>query len=252
VREGLGHVGGLANFVDVFGAETPFFRGQDWYVSSYHGGADSAQVFTAGGYRFLHIALEMSPEDDVLAWASGVIAAHPGLPTIISTHDFLNGAGERKANPRIDLALGHPEHNNAEALWTKFIARNDQIFLVLCGHQHGESYRVDKNAAGHDVHQLLADYQDRNQTSVAAGATAAMGDGWLRLMTFDLAGGAPTIRVRTYSTRYNTFSSDLPDYAAWYRPHEQPDMTDAEFLAHEAFDIPLSDFAARYAAAAVH
>ena len=75
---GMLHVGGLGNFTSVFGATTPFFRGRPWYVASFRGGADSAQEFTAGGYRFLHIGLEFAAPDDALDWAARVIAAHPG------------------------------------------------------------------------------------------------------------------------------------------------------------------------------
>jgi hypothetical protein len=244
------HPGGLDNFREVFGAQSDFFRGKPWYVGSYNGGASSAQIFTAGGYRFLHIGLEMSPADDVLAWASSVIAAHPRLPTMISTHDYLDTQGRRLANPVIDLALIHPEHNNAEDLWKEFISKHDQIFLVLCGHQHAQSRRVDMNDFGHEVHQILADYQDRNLTAKAAGVNsplARIGDGWFRLMTYDL-GTEPKIRVRTYSARYKAFSSDLPNYAAWYRKSEQPQMTDAEFMAADDFVLPLPDFRKRFGA----
>src|SRR3546814_6506114 len=113
--------------------------------------------------RFLHIGLEMAPEDDVIAWAEGLLRKYPGLPTIISIHDHLNVAGERKAIPAVDFDAVHAEHNDPEELWQKLILPNDQIFMVLSGHQHGQSRRIDKNAAGHMVYQILADYQDRRQ-----------------------------------------------------------------------------------------
>ena len=52
---GMFHIGGLDNFRSAFGAETDFFRDQPWYVSHFAGGANSAQVFSAGGYEFLHL-----------------------------------------------------------------------------------------------------------------------------------------------------------------------------------------------------
>ena len=74
----------------------------------------------------------------------------------------------------------------------------------------------------------------------------ALGDGWLRPLKCEMAAAAPTIAFKTYSTYYKKFSSEVPDYAKWYRPHEQPDMTDAEFLAAEDFVIKLSDFRQRF------
>ena len=78
---GILHIGGLENFRSVFGEDSELFRDQAWYVDAHNGGASSAQLFEAGGYRFLHLALEMQPADDVLTWAQGVIDRHPGLPT---------------------------------------------------------------------------------------------------------------------------------------------------------------------------
>jgi hypothetical protein len=251
---GMLHIGGLTNFTSVFGAQTAFFKDKDWYVASFNDGANSAQKFTAGGYTFLNIALEMQPADDVLAWAQSVINAHPGLPTIITTHDYLNAQGVRAAGAIIDLERVDPSaHNSAEDMWTKFISRNDQIFMVLCGHHHGQALRVDNNAAGHKVYQVLADYQDRGQVGLDAGQPRTsdgriypIGDGWFRLMAFDIAAAVPTVTVKTYSTHYDVFSNDLPTYAQWYKAGEQPAMTDQQFLQADSYRLELSDFRKRF------
>ena len=197
---GMLHIGGLDNFRSVFGDDTTFFADKDWYVASFRGGANSAQVFEAGGYRILHLALEMAADDEVVAWAQGVIGVHPGRPTIISTHDYLDARGQRRANPIIDLDRVDPDHHNsADGLFEKLISPNDQVFLVLSGHQHGQARRVDSNQAGHAVHQILADYQDREQSAIDAGLVRAqtrrgpvgIGDGWFRLMEFDLSNAIP-------------------------------------------------------------
>ncbi len=254
---GMLHIGGLDNFRSVFGADKKFFADKDWYVASFRGGANSAQVFEAGGYRFLHFALEMSADDEVVAWAQSVIDAHPRHPTIISTHDYLDSRGQLLANPIIDLDRVDPDHHNsADELFAKLIAPNDQIFMLLCGHEHGQALRIDRNEAGHAVYQILADYQDRGQSGIDAGqprdeflrGPVGIGDGWFRLLEFDLGGNMPTVGVRTYSTLYETFSSELESYAAWYRGHEQPDMTDAEFHAADEFELELPDFRARFGA----
>src|SRR3546814_17903395 len=69
---------------------------------------------------------------------------------------------------------------SSDLLWQKLILPNDQIFMVLSGHQHGQSRRIDKNAAGHMVYQILADYQDRGQALAMLAPDAkpaALGDG---------------------------------------------------------------------------
>ncbi len=249
------HVGGLDNFRSVFGEHTAFFNARPWYVASYNGGTSSAQIFTAGGYQFLHIALEMQPGDDVIQWAENVIEEHKGKPTIVSTHEYLNTQGERVANPLVDLAAADPEGNNGpQQMWDKLFSQHEQIFLVLCGHQHGQNYRVDANRFGQSVHQVLADYQDRGQVGLDAGQPldpmmrrpVGIGDGWFRLMQFDLNRGAPHISVKTYSSHYKKFSAQESNYAKWYRPHEQPAMSDAEFYQADDFRIELPDFHQRF------
>src|SRR3546814_6133582 len=68
---------------------------------------------------------------------------------------------------------------------------------------------------------------------------AALGDGWLRLMRFDLSAAVPTIAVSTYSTHFHSSSERMPTYAALYRPHEQPTMSDPAFLGAENFTLRL-------------
>ncbi len=246
---GILHIGGFDNFRRVFGADTDFFRDRPWYVAHFRGGANSAQIFSAGGYDFLHIALEMQPGDDVLRWVELVLDTHPGLPTIVTTHDYLNASNQRLPHPLIDLARIDPlHHNSAEQLWRKLLRRHDQIFLVLSGHHYGQGFRVDANESGNPVYQILADYQSRGRAAVDFGRErkVGIGDGWLRLMRFDFATDPATISVRTYSTHYRKFSSATAEYADWYKAGEQPEMSDAEFHAADEFVIRLDGFARRF------
>jgi hypothetical protein len=251
---GVIHPGGLSNFRSVFSDQSPYFKNKPWYVASHDGGADSAQIFTAGGYHFLHIGLQFDPPDASLDWAASVIRRHHGLPTIISTHDFLDTQGRRLANPIIDSHMIDPMDNDPDMMWQKLISQHDQIFLVLCGHEHAQAYRADPNQFGHQVYQVLADYQARGQTAIDAGVKflpgEGIGDGWIRLMTFDMSGAAPSIQVRTYSTHYNKTSADQPNYTEWYKPHEKPGLTDDEFLKSEDYVIDMVDFHQRFDKAA--
>ncbi len=252
---GMLHIGGLDNFRSVFGDDSGFFKGKDWYVASFRGGANAAQIFEAGGYRFLNITLEMAADNEVLAWASSVIGSYPGLPTMITTHDYLDTNGARRANPIVDLPRIDPEgHNTAEQVWDNLISQHDQIFMVLCGHHHGQSRRVDKNQFGHEVYQILADYQDRGQAGLDASqplhpllrAPVGIGDGWFRLMEFNLGSDQPYIQVQTWSSHYRAHAGELKQYGQWYKGRTYGDMSDEEFLATEEFRIELPDFRERF------
>ena len=252
---GLLHVGGLSSFLSAFGEESSFFADKSWYVGAHRGGTSSAQIFSAGGYRFLHIALEMQAGDHALEWARETMAAHPGLPTIVSTHDYLSPSNERWDGGFLDFTLVDPAyHNTPQQIFDKLIAPTEQIFLVLCGHYHGQGLRIDENEAGQSVYQVLADYQDRGQVGVEAGqplgglmgGPVGLGDGWLRLLEFDTSSDPVTISMKTYSTHYKQFADEMPEYAATYRPHEQPMMTDEEFMAAEQYELVLDDFRSRF------
>jgi hypothetical protein len=254
-NEQRAHIGGLTNFLSAFSANSQFFNKKKWYLEGYQGGTSSAQIFTAGGYHFLHFSLEMQASDNVIRWAQKVINANLGLPTIISTHDYLNSHGERKSHPVLDLAAAEPDkHNSPQQLWEKLISTNDQVFMVLSGHQLGQAFRIDSNNYGHQVYQIMANYQSRGQAGIDAGQPLdkagnpiGIGDGWYRIMEFDLAKSVPDITVSTYSSHYEKYSSELIDYALKYKTQEQPHFTDAQFKAADEFKIMLSDFRQRFA-----
>ena len=107
---------------------------------------------------------------------------------------------------------------------------------------------MDDNAAGNPVYQVLADYQGRGQAVFELGGTKprGIGDGWLRLMRFDFSTMPSSLSVQTYSSFFKQYSSEVDEYAEWYRQKEQPDMSDAEFYAADEYVISLDDFEDRF------
>ena len=247
-----------AYWKNTFGSGSKYFSGKSWYVgasdnvgyiSSGAGGngtgmwpaagtlcnygLSSAQVFTAGGVQYLHIALEMEAGGPACLWAQGVINAHPGYPTILTTHSYLSpfSAGSTSlpatANPPVSGSTKNSYNgasyctnspsgwNGAKGIWDNLIAPNNQIFMVLCGHSWGgttnitgngktingvstaEGIRIDRNMSGNPVYQILSDYQG-NTTLGSMG-----GDGWYRFMQFDTNAG----NIHFYT--YNTFNGAL-------------------------------------------
>ena len=54
------------------------------------------------------------------------------------------------------------------------------------------------------------------------------------------------VKVTTYSSHYETTSRDLESYVEWYKVHERPEASDAEFHAAEDFELVLDDFRERF------
>jgi len=83
-------VAGGVNWNGRFGPSSPLFAGQAWYGGAFSNGPGSYQTFAAVGKTLPHLNLELEPSDAALAWAAGMLAAHPGVPKIVTTHELLS------------------------------------------------------------------------------------------------------------------------------------------------------------------
>ena len=188
-------------------------------VSTYEGsdptGMSQYHVFEAEGQKYLVLALSWRVSDATIAWADSVIDANPTLPVILTTHQVIDIDSD---------AISPKETEYGLELWDKLIKSNDQIFLTINGHFHGESHLVKMNDYGHSVTQIVIDYQMAYEG----------GDGYLGLFEFDLSNNS--INVQTASP-----------WVTW-KPQEKLTSYDQPFLegANQQFVVPL-DFAARFA-----
>ncbi|MEV6288451.1 LamG-like jellyroll fold domain-containing protein [Kribbella sp. NPDC051770] len=157
---------GDSAYLHVFGPQR--FRRMSTYGGSTPDGYNSYHVFRAAGRQWLLLAMDWRPSDAGFAWARQVIAAHPRLPVILTTHDLVYAdAGD----PVAHLS------DHGQRVWEQLVDGNDQIFLTLNGHYWPSGRVVKQNAAGHDVHLHITNYQDRYYG----------GSGMIRLYHFDLA-----------------------------------------------------------------
>jgi len=177
-----------AKFVQHFGSAR--YAGQDWYGGASAGQVNHYQIFDAGAWRFLHITVQWEATDADLAWAQGVVDAHPGLPVMMTTHTYLQADGTRATS----ASAGG---NSGEAMWQEFVKRNPGVFMTNSGHFTGEARLTSKNDAGQDVHQLLVDFQGRTNG----------GNGYLRVMKF--IPSANRIDVTTYSPYLDQYEIDV-------------------------------------------
>jgi hypothetical protein len=165
------------------------FDKKTWYGGNLNDSSENYYcTFTAGGIEFLIISLEFVPRDDTLTWAYKIVASHPNHRTIVITHWYL------KANAKKFTANRYgTKGNNAEQMWEKFVSQHQNIFMVLCGHEFGESILTSTGTAGNKVYQILADYQNHPNG----------GNAFLRIIKF-----IPTenkIEIKTYSPTEEKF-----------------------------------------------
>jgi len=220
-------------FRSVFGAARyePFQIGGNnpfqWYGGSDITQWNHYQVFKAGPYTYLHINLELDPQhpendlgiprqigiNDALTWAQSVIDAHPGLPTIISTHKLLSDfSGQNNLSgywgDGVDKTFGGERTSTGQIVWEQLVKVNPQVFMTINGHEHegpyredGEYHQVSTNDAGLSVFEILVNHQD--YFNLLTG-----NDPYLRLMEFDPRRGQ--IRNQTFSPTLASFAAN-PD-----------------------------------------
>jgi predicted glutamine amidotransferase/pimeloyl-ACP methyl ester carboxylesterase len=173
--------GGTTKYNTYFGYSR--FSGLSWYGGAYlNVNTNSYELFTGGLDDYLIFHFQYQPSTQVLAWANSTIQNYPGRRVIVTTHDYMNTDGSRTT-----------AGNN---IWNKFVKPHaDQVFLVLCGHNHGENEKIDV-VKDHTVYQLLADYQDRSNG----------GNGWLRILEFHPSDD--DVIVKTYSPYLGQYETD--------------------------------------------
>ena len=143
-----------------------------------YAGMNSYHRFDAGGYKFLNLALQYDPDDHDLRWAQQIINENPGLPTIITTHAYVNTVNQENSGN----AYQH------DAIFDKLVKNNPQVVLTFNGHLTGANYVQGTNIAGKAVHQLLFDTQASDldaQLDPPPGQSYYRGGGVLRLAQFE-------------------------------------------------------------------
>lgn len=194
------YYGGTALFNTFFGAD--HFAGHSYYGGHYGTNNDSHyDLLRAGGQDFIVLALTMAAGSDsnLLAWANAVLHSNVNRRAIVVTHSLLNPApwpqpaAWTKEGPAIFTAL----------------TNNPNLFLMLCGHRHGEGRRHEAVGSGRAIDVVLADYQDYPNG----------GDGFLRLLEFSPTRG--TIRVKTFSPWTGQWSTNAASCFSLAWPSEK-------------------------------
>jgi len=169
--------------------------------STYH-------LFERDGLRFVAIALEWSPRDDVLAWADGVLKQQDDRIGLIVTHAYMyfdDTRYDRVTRPDqrwspYDYGTANDPGgvNDGQEIWDNLVKDNPNVAMVFSGHvlDDGAGRISTPGDHGGTVHQMLANYQMRSRG----------GEGYLRLI--EILPDGETIRVKTYSPYLDQYLTD--------------------------------------------
>lgn len=185
------HDGGGSKWNQYFGSAR--WAGRPYFQGNFGGSnVNNYQFFSASGMDFIVINLaynsNTSGNQAVMDWADALLKAYPERRAIITSH-WLVGIG----NPAAWGGHGQAVYDN--------LKDNPNLFLMLCGHIHGEGRRQD-TFEGRTVHTILQDYQDRSGAPGGLGG----GDSWLRYFVFSPA--TNTVSAKTYRTASGAFETD--------------------------------------------
>ncbi|MFJ9814872.1 LamG-like jellyroll fold domain-containing protein [Streptomyces sp. NPDC101151] len=136
---------GSTPYLDAFGPRR--FRDRPTFGGASSDGYNTFHLFRAAGREWMVLALDWRLSAKGYAWAKDVLARHPRTPVILTTHELVVE----------DDTLS----TYGQQMWDRLIEDHDQIFLTLNGHYWPAGRAIRKNAAGHEVHLHLTNYQNR-------------------------------------------------------------------------------------------
>lgn len=173
------------------------YKHQPWYGGSYKNNTHHYDLVTIGGkdliMLYLGMGVEITPES--VAWANSVLEAYSNRNAILLVHQYLGTNGD------------FDEEHHGEQIFEKIIKPNENVALVLSGHNPGVAKNTRKVDSTRYVQEILSDYQEYDDLG---------GDGFLRTLQFsddkliNRTYSPVTGERHAYSVKEDNFTLDLP------------------------------------------
>lgn len=183
-------------------------------------------------HKILVISSEFAPSAEAVEWARNLVNSdkYKDHYVIYLTHSYLQEKTAAYTDHEGYWVTKQEGNHSGKMLWENLISQVPNIRLVISGHTGRPSpkkdieednelsvaYRVDKNKAGKNVHQMMFNVQ-----TLGGGWEGNGGDGWLRILEFMPDG--KTIKVRTYSPLFG-ISPSTKHLSHRTAPYDQFDM----------------------------
>ena len=167
-------------------------------------------LFTAEGLDFVAVHLGYDVTAEEIEWADGVLKKYSDRNAIVLTH------AHRKPSTNPD-GRGAAFSHDGSRVDQGVLKKNDNVFLVLSGHEHGVDIEVRKDVGseGNNIVELLADYQFYTVSAEELGLTGVdgrspqdmlqFGSSFFRLLQIDV--DRSEMAVDTYSPHLENFGA---------------------------------------------
>ncbi|WP_274364053.1 metallophosphoesterase [Paenibacillus thermotolerans] len=165
------------------------FEDRPYYGGQLGNNRDHYDLISSEGNDFIILYLGWSITQETIDWANEALKQYPDRNAIVATHEYISPSGDYTGQ--------------GQEIWEKIVAKNDNVFLVLCGHHHGVAYNV-KHVGDRTVIEMLSDYQ----------AGPEGGSGYLRLLHFDAENGQLIVNTYSpYKDDYNFFADEKEEFS---------------------------------------
>lgn len=152
------------------------------------------QTVRIGTLNYLFLCLDHGPTDEALAWACKVVEDHPKHNVIVTTHGYINKAGQLLTPDTTTIPPSTTNGiNDAPAIWDQLVRKYENIVMVVCGHigtaPEIVSYEVTGDH-GNKIQQVLVNPQRVDRYYKLAGMVAL----------FHFSADGKQVQVENYAT----------------------------------------------------
>ena len=214
-----------------FGEE--FCRGCEWYGGGLNDNVNHYDLITVGGRDFIFLYIGWTDETSAatVKWANRVLSTYRTRTAVVCFHGYLT--------PEAEFLT---QYVNAGEFWDAYLEDNDNVRLILCGHEPGVARRTRAAYDGRNVTELLHCYQ---MDPVMWYRWRDGGSGLFRYMTV----GDGTITSRCFSASREKYEQSLghnvdADGGYYYWDMDEENFTMAVEYVESPRVIELISFAA--------
>ncbi len=131
-----------------FGEE--FYRDCEWYGGGLNNNVNHYDLITLGGRDFIFMYIGWTDETAAatVKWANRVLSTYRTRTAVVCFHGYLT--------PEAEFLT---QYVTAEDFWNAYLEDNDNVRLILCGHEPGVARRTRAAYDGRNVTELLHCYQ---------------------------------------------------------------------------------------------
>ena len=196
-------------FEQKFGGSSAYltqFKAADCGVMTEGSAANTYMTLEAEGDKWMIVNLDWAPTDEVLDWADRIISTHPNHKVIVNTHCYMHLDYTTCDQEDTSNVIADPG-NYGDEIWDKLIYGNENIVMVLSGHQEANLVTMTQGLGkhGNTVSQFLIDPQAIDNY-YDGGDNKGQPCGIITIFYFDKDGR--TVDVRHYSPIRDQYYQD--------------------------------------------